>query len=59
MKGDPLQQRFGDKWAKTVVVKRSTVNGSEIPSGCMFVFVLALGLAFDGLLQVLPVLFSL
>jgi uncharacterized RDD family membrane protein YckC len=59
MKDDPLQRRYGDKWAGTVVVKRSSVKGSEIPSGCMFVFVLLLGLAFDGLLQVLPVLFSM
>ncbi len=57
MKGSPLQQRLGDKWADTVVVKRLDVQNSEIPSGCMFIFVLLIGLAFDGILQVLPIIF--
>lgn len=57
MKGSALQQRLGDKWAGTVVVKRSEVQSSEIPSGCMFILVLLIGLLFDGILQVLPIVF--
>lgn len=57
MKSTPLQQRLGDKWAGTVVIKRSEVQSSELSSGCMFFFVLLIGLAFDGLLQVLPTVY--
>jgi len=56
MKDSPLKQRLGDKAAGTVVVKRSEVTSSEIPSGCMLFVVLIVGLVFDGVIQVVPVL---
>jgi uncharacterized RDD family membrane protein YckC len=56
MKDSPLKQRLGDKAAGTVVIKRSEVRSSEIPSGCMLFVVLILGLVFDGVIQVVPVL---
>jgi uncharacterized RDD family membrane protein YckC len=55
MKDSPLKQRLGDRAAGTVVVKRSEVKSSEIPSGCMLFIVLLIALAFDGVVQVLPV----
>jgi uncharacterized RDD family membrane protein YckC len=55
MKETPLKQRLGDRAAGTVVVKRSQVESSEIPSGCMLFIVLLIALAFDGVVQVLPV----
>jgi uncharacterized RDD family membrane protein YckC len=55
MKDSPLRQRIGDRAAGTVVIKRSEVRSSEIPSGCMLVIVLVIGLLFDSVVQVLPV----
>lgn len=55
MKETPLKQRLGDRAAGTLVVKRSEVGSSEIPSGCMLFVVLLIALAFDGVVQVLPV----
>ncbi len=57
MKDNPLHQRLGDKAAGTVVIKRSEVRGSEVPSGCMMIIVLVVALAFDAVIQIVPVLF--
>ncbi len=57
MKDNPLHQRLGDKAAGTVVIKRSEVRSSEIPSGCMMIIVLVVALAFDAVIQIVPVLF--
>lgn len=59
MKDSPLKQRIGDRAAGTVVIKRSEVRSSEVPSGCMLVVVLAIGLLFDSVVQVLPVFLML
>lgn len=59
MKDSPLRQRIGDRIAGTVVIKRSEVRHSEIPSGCMLVIVLVIGLLFDSVLQILPVFLML
>jgi uncharacterized RDD family membrane protein YckC len=56
MKDSPLKLRLGDRAAGTIVIKRSDVNSPEIPSGCMVVIVLAIGLIFDAVIQVLPIL---
>jgi uncharacterized RDD family membrane protein YckC len=56
MKDSPLKQRLGDKAAGTVVIKRSEVDSTVIPSGCMLFVVLIVGLVFDGVIQVIPVL---
>jgi uncharacterized RDD family membrane protein YckC len=55
MKDFPLKQRLGDRAAGTVVVKRSEVRSSEIPSGLILGIVLLLALVFDAVVQVLPV----
>lgn len=57
MKENPMHQRLGDKAAGTVVIKRSEVRSSEIPSGCMMIIVLVVALAFDAVIQIVPVLF--
>jgi len=57
MKESPLHQRLGDKAAGTVVIKRSEVRSSETPSGCMMVIVPVVAVAFDVVIQIVPVLF--
>jgi len=37
MRSSKLQQRLGDKWAKTVVIKRSSTNPYPWPSGWKFI----------------------
>lgn len=48
MKGSALNQRWGDKWARTVVVKQSQVPGSSRRSVDNFVFAFLLGVGVWG-----------
>ncbi len=59
MRSSELQQRLGDKWAKTVVVERSRFNQYPWPSGWKFTFVFLAALIADGLLFVLSLLLKL
>jgi uncharacterized RDD family membrane protein YckC len=47
MKGSPSEQRHGDKWAKTVVCKRSKLRPDQLRSGGRFAAMLLLGMAAD------------
>jgi hypothetical protein len=47
MKKSTLSQRLGDKWAKTVVVARSTITQIQLPSGWKFVMAFMIGIAAD------------
>jgi len=59
MKASPLSQRLGDKWAKTVVVARSTLNPYQRPSGWKFVVAFLIGIMVDGFFLVLPLILTL
>jgi len=59
MRSSELQQRLGDKWAKTVVVERSAFNQFQRPSGWKFVMVFLLAIAVDGFIFALSLLFKL
>jgi uncharacterized RDD family membrane protein YckC len=48
MKGNVSEQRHGDKWAKTVVCKRSNLQPEQLRSGSRFAAVLFLAMAADG-----------
>ncbi len=58
MKGSPLQQRLGDKWAKTVVIQRSKFPQVQWPSAGVFVGAFLLGMAADGLMAMLAVVLN-
>ena len=53
MKGDPLDQRHGDKWFHTIVAKRRSVPPAVLRGGGRFVAALALAAAVDGGVMVL------
>lgn len=59
MRSSELQQRLGDKWAKTVVVERSIYNQYEWPSGWKFVLVFLLAMAADGFIFALSLILKL
>ena len=59
MRSSELQQRLGDKWAKTVVVERSTFNPYQWPSGWKFVLVFLLAMAVDGFIFALSLILKL
>ena len=50
MRNSELQQRYGDKWAKTVVIERSPFNQIHWPSGWRFLAVFLIAITADGLL---------
>lgn len=52
MNRSPLQQRYGDRWARTVVVRRSTLPAQRVPSSALIFFAILAGLAADGALLV-------
>lgn len=58
MKKTPLRQRYGDKWANTVVVKRSSLAPSQLPSGLKFVLAFMIAVMADGLCAVVSTLIS-
>ncbi len=47
MKSSPTEQRHGDKWAKTIVCKRSQLRPDQLRSGGRFAFMLVLAMALD------------
>jgi uncharacterized RDD family membrane protein YckC len=59
MKASVLSQRLGDKWAKTVVVTRSTLNQYQKPSGWKFVIAFLIGIMADGFFLALPLMLKL
>ena len=59
MRSSELQQRLGDKWAKTVVIERSKFNEYPWPSGWKFVFVFLLAVIADGFIFTLSLLLKL
>ena len=48
MRSIELQQRYGDKWAHTVVIERSNMNNVQWPSGWKFLLAFPLGIFLDG-----------
>jgi len=59
MKQSALSQRLGDKWAKTVVVTRSTLNQYQLPSGWKFVVAFLIAIVVDGFFLALPLMLKL
>lgn len=59
MQGSALRQRLGDKWAKTVVVARSTLNTSQRPAGWKFIVALLIAILVDGMCLALPLILKL
>lgn len=59
MRASELRQRYGDKWAHTVVVARSQFSPPEWPSEGRFVTILLSALVADGLLYASGLLFKL
>ena len=59
MKQSVLSQRLGDKWAKTVVVARSTLNQGQLPSGWKFVVAFLIAILVDGFFLALPLILKL
>jgi|RhiMetdeSRZDD1v2_1073273.scaffolds.fasta_scaffold1358410_1 uncharacterized RDD family membrane protein YckC len=59
MRSSELQQRLGDKAAKTVVVERSSFNPYQWPSGWKFVLVFLLAIAADGFIFFLSLILKL
>jgi len=59
MKQSALNQRLGDKWAKTVVVARSTLDQHQWPSGWKFIIAFLIAIMVDGFLLVLPLILKL
>jgi len=59
MRSSELQQRLGDKWAKTVVIERSPFNQYQFPSGWKFLIVFLLAIMADGFIFALSLLIKL
>ncbi len=59
MKKTPLNQRYGDKWANSVVVERSKLSQSQLPSGWKFLLAFIIAIVVDGLIAVLSTILSL
>lgn len=58
MKKTPLRQRYGDKWAKTIVIKRNSLVQSQLPSGLKFVLAFAMAVLADGLCAIISTVIS-
>ena len=59
MRSSQLKQRLGDKWAKTVVVERISLNQFQRPSGWRFVIAFIIALMVDGLMTILSMVLRL
>lgn len=59
MRSSELQQRLGDKWAKTVVVERSALNQYSWPSGWKFIIAFLIAILADGLIMAFALLIKL
>jgi uncharacterized RDD family membrane protein YckC len=59
MRSSELQQRLGDKWAKTVVVERSPINQFHWPSGWKFILGFLLAITADGAIFALSLIIKL
>ena len=53
MRGSAWRQRFGDRWARTIVVKRRSASPQSLRSGGRFAWVLAMVLAVYAAITVL------
>ena len=59
MSKSPLQQRHGDEWADTVVVRRQSAPRHSLRSGLQFFGVFVLAAATDSVVLAMPYLFRL
>ena len=59
MKKTPLNQRLGDKWANSVVVERTKLVQSQLPSGWKFILAFTIAIVVDGFIAVLATLLNL
>ena len=59
MKKSPLNQRYGDKWAKTVVFERNKLAQSQLPSGWKFLLAFTVAIVVDGMIAVLSTVLHL
>jgi uncharacterized RDD family membrane protein YckC len=59
MRTSELHQRYGDKWAKTVVIERSQVNQIRWPSTWRFIAVFLIAISADGLLYGLSLILKM
>ena len=59
MRSSELQQRLGDKWAKTVVVERSPLNQFQWPSGWKFVMAFLIAIVADGFMTIISLILKL
>jgi uncharacterized RDD family membrane protein YckC len=60
MSKSPKQQRIGDKWARTMVVKRRDIDGMvELNSGLRFIIAFLLAITLEGMLVGLALLLKL
>jgi uncharacterized RDD family membrane protein YckC len=53
MNRSELKQRYGDKWAHTVVVERSQLSQSQKPSGSRFLVAFLVAMILDGAIYAL------
>jgi uncharacterized RDD family membrane protein YckC len=53
MRKTPLNQRYGDKWANSVVVKRTKLVQSQLPSGWKFLLAFTIAVIVDGFIAIL------
>ena len=58
MKKTPLRQRYGDKWANTIVVKRSSLAKIHLPTGWKFMLAFIVGVIADGLCAIVSTLIN-
>jgi len=59
MKKSPLNQRLGDKWAKTVVVERSNLIQAQLPPWWKFLLAFVAAIVIDGFIAVLSTVLDL
>ena len=59
MQSSELNQRVGDKWAKTVVVQRKELSGHPWPSDWRFLFVFLLAVCADGIVSLMGVVIKM
>lgn len=59
MKKSKLNQRLGDKWAKTIVVERSKLSKAQLPSGKKFVLAFIIAIIIDSMFASLSMVLKL
>jgi len=59
MKESPLNQRLGDKWAKTVVVERSKLVQAQFPPWWKYLLAFVVAIILDGFIATLSTILEL